>query len=189
MLHNIPPDVRTLGADLRALRKSRGFTLVALADALGKSVGWLSQVERDISQPSISDLRGFAAVLDVQVASLFRAVTAPGEEGLIVRANARRPIGSLVAGSVEELLSPDLTDDFVMIHTTFQAGSALATSVARPTQEVGYVVSGQFDLLIDDTLFHLSSGDSFRLRGQSYRWANPHNIPCVVIWTIAPPVY
>ena len=33
---------QTLGADLRALRKARGVTLAALADALGRSVGWLS---------------------------------------------------------------------------------------------------------------------------------------------------
>jgi len=37
------------GADLRALRKARGLTLAALSDRLGKSVGWLSQVERDMS--------------------------------------------------------------------------------------------------------------------------------------------
>lgn len=189
MLHNPPEDIRTLGADLRALRKSRGLTLVDLAEALGKSVGWLSQVERDISEPSISDLRQFAKVLDVQIASLFRVATAPGEEGLIVRAIARRPIGSRTAGSVEELLSPDLTDDFIMIHTTFEAGSALAEAVSRPTQEVGYVVSGKCDLWIDDVQFHLSAGDSFRVRGQSYHWANRHAEPCVIIWVIAPPVY
>ncbi|MEN8895718.1 MAG: XRE family transcriptional regulator, partial [Yoonia sp.] len=32
-------------------------------------------------------------------------------------------------------------------------------------------------------------GDSFRIRGQHYRWANPHDEPCVAIWVIAPPVY
>jgi len=37
---------RTIGADLRALRKGRGLTLTELALRLGRSVGWLSQVER-----------------------------------------------------------------------------------------------------------------------------------------------
>ena len=79
MRHDMPSEVRTLGADLRALRKARGLTLAALADALGKSVGWLSQVERDISEPAIDDLRAFASVLDVSVSSLFRVAAAPGE--------------------------------------------------------------------------------------------------------------
>ena len=189
MLHNPPQEVRTLGADLRALRKARGLTLADMAEEMGKSVGWLSQVERDISEPSISDLRVFARMLDVSVSSLFRVAAAAGEEGYIVRANARRPIGSREAGLVEELLSPDLTDDFEMVHSTFEAGAVMVDTVSRPTQEVGYIVSGKLNLWIDDTLFHLNPGDSFRIRGQDYRWENPHSVPCVAIWAIAPPIY
>ena len=189
MKHDVPPLARTLGADLRALRKARGLTLTVLADQLGKSVGWLSQVERDLSDPSITDLRDMARALDVSVSSLFHTASVPGEEGLIVRATARRPIGSRVAGLTEELLSPDLTDDFEVIHSVFEPGAALDAPVSRPTQEVGYVVAGRLDLWIDETLFHLASGDSFRIRGQTYRWANPHDVACLVIWVIAPPVY
>ncbi|MEL6640470.1 MAG: helix-turn-helix domain-containing protein [Pseudomonadota bacterium] len=189
MKHELPPHVRTLGADLRALRKARGMTLSSLAEALHKSVGWLSQVERDISVPSVADLRALASILDVSVSSLFRTAAAPGEEGLIVRAAARRPLGDRVAGSTEQLLSPDLTDDFEMIHTVFEPHAALNEPVSRPTQEVGYVVSGQLDLTIESQLFHLNAGDSFRIRGQAYTWANPHDDPCLVIWVIAPPVY
>ena len=63
--------MRSLGADLRALRKARGMTLTDLAEGLGRSVGWLSQVERDLSEPSISDLRGMAERLDVPMSFLF----------------------------------------------------------------------------------------------------------------------
>ena len=189
MKHDIPLDARTLGADLRALRKARGLTLIALAEALGKSVGWLSQVERDKSEPTVADLRAMAKELDVSVSSLFRPASAVGEEGLIVRANARRPIGSRIAGSTEELLSPDLTDDFEMIHSVFEPGAELKEFATRPTQEVGYIVSGNFNLWIDDELFHLTAGDSFRIRGHNYRWANPYDVRCVVIWVIAPPIY
>ena len=189
MLHDIPPAARTLGADLRALRKSRGLTLADVAERLGKSVGWMSQVERDISQPSIDDLRAMARLLDVSVSSLFRTASAAGEEGFIVRRDARRPIGSRAAGLVEELLSPDLTDDFEMVHSTFEAGAQMQKAIARPTQEVGYIVSGQLDIWIEGICFHLNAGDSFRLRGHHYCWANPHDAPCVAIWVIAPPVY
>lgn len=189
MKHDIPLDARTLGADLRALRKARGMTLIALAEALGKSVGWLSQVERDMSEPAVSDLRAMAKVLDVSVSSLFRTASAAGEDGLIVRADARRPIGSRIAGSTEELLSPDLTDDFEMIHSVFEPHAELKDFACRPTQEVGYIVSGNFNLWIDDELFRLNAGDSFRIRGHNYRWANPYDVPCVVIWVIAPPIY
>lgn len=180
----------TLGADLRALRKARGLTLTDMAGQLGRSVGWLSQVERDKSEPSVSDLRQIAACLDVSVSMLYRhAGAAPAEAGYVVRREARRPIGRAVAGLQEELLSPDLTDDFEVVHSTFQPHSRIRNPVTRPTQEVAYLVSGQLEIEIDGTAHHLRPGDSIRIRGEPFRWANPGPDPAVAIWVIAPPVY
>ncbi|MDQ2090426.1 helix-turn-helix domain-containing protein [Marimonas arenosa] len=189
-MHHAPPSPTTLGADLRALRKSRGQTLTDLAATLGRSVGWLSQVERDLSDPSISDLRQIAAALGVPMSMLFAHAAAPAhEQGYVVRADARRPMGSSEEGLIEELLSPDLTDDFEMVHSTFQPNSAMQTPTQRPTQEVGYIISGKLDLTIAARTFTLHPGDSFRFRGEPYRWANPYAEPAVAIWVIAPPVY
>ena len=190
MQHARPDVPDTLGADLRALRKSRGLTLAELAERLGRSVGWLSQVERDISNPSISDLREIAAALGCSISMLFRHDAGPAHEaGYVVRRHARRQIGSDVAGLVEELLSPDLTDDFEMVHSTFQPRSRNDAPVSRPTQEVGYLVEGRLDIEIAGRLHHLEPGDSFRIRGEPFRWSNPHDAPAVAIWVIAPPVY
>jgi len=183
-------DIVTLGADIRALRKARDLTLVELSDILGRSVGWLSQVERDKSEPGVNDLRDLAKALDISVSSLFGAGPAPvNEVGFVVRKDSRRPIGSREAGLVEELLSPDLTDDFEMLHSTFKPGARLFPAVSRPTQEVGYILSGQLKLWIGETEFDLLPGDSFRINGELFRWENPADEPCKVIWVIAPPVY
>ena len=180
----------TLGADLRALRKSRGLTLMDMADGLGRSVGWLSQVERDLSEPSITDLRHIAGFLEVPVSILFRNEAAPvAEAGYVVRQGTRRQMGSTVAGLVEELLSPDLTDDFEMVHSTFEPHSEITDPVIRPTQEVGYLISGQLDLDIAGRLFHIHPGDSFRIKGEPFRWMNPYDAPAVAVRVIAPPVY
>ncbi|WP_281981774.1 helix-turn-helix domain-containing protein [Thalassorhabdomicrobium marinisediminis] len=188
-MHNNSPETRTLGADIRALRKARGMTLVELGEVLVRSVGWLSQVERDKSEPSITDLRQMAKAFDVSVSSLLRSVAPEHEQGLIVRADARRPIGCRTDGLIEELLSPDLTDDFEVVHSTFEPGAALTEEVVRPTQELGYIVSGRLHLWVAGTRYELAKGDSFRIRGDAYRWHNPHSTPCVAIWVIAPPVY
>nr|WP_303626453.1 cupin domain-containing protein [Roseovarius sp. M141] len=186
----MPASQRTLGADLRALRKARGVTLADLVQRLGRSVGWLSQVERDLSEPSVADLRGIAAALDVPLSLLFAHSGAPKDEaGYIVRRNARRPIGAGKPGLTEELVSPDLTDDFEMVHSTFQPGARAAGPHTRPTQEVGYMLSGRLDLTIAGRRFAVGAGDSFRIRGEPFDWHNPYDIPAVAIWVIAPPVY
>lgn len=190
MQHSRPDLSTTLGADLRALRKSRGLTLSDMAARTGRSVGWLSQVERDLSEPSITDLRHLAAILDVPVSLLFGQPAAPaGEAGHVVRKGARRPIGSGAAGLVEELLSPDLTDDFEVVHSTFQPHSRIGEVVTRPTQEVGYVISGRLDLVIGGRAYTLCPGDSFRIRGEPFEWINPYDEAAEAIWVIAPPVY
>lgn len=185
-----PLNSGSLGADLRALRKTRGLTLSELSERLGRSVGWLSQIERDLSDLSVSDLREIAVALDVSVSMFFNHSPAPADEaGYIVRADARRPVGTSPAGLVEELLSPDLTDDFEMVHSTFKPGCVITKPVTRPTQEVGYVVSGKLDLTINGKSFTVAEGDSFRIRGEPFCYANPYDQPAIAIWAIAPPVY
>lgn len=182
--------MRTLGADLRALRKARGITLSDLAETLGRSVGWLSQVERDLSSPTTRDLQEIAAAIGVPTSLLFAHAEAPADEaGFIVRRDARRPVNANIDGLTEELLSPDLTDDFEMVHSTFAARSAVPAPKTRPTQEVGYILSGQLDLTIGGRAFTVGPGDSFRIRGEPFEWANPYDTACVAIWAIAPPVY
>jgi transcriptional regulator with XRE-family HTH domain len=190
MIRSDPTRPASLGADLRTLRKTRRLTLSDLATTLDRSVGWLSQVERDLSEPSVTDLRHIAKALDVPVSMLFgHAATPAGEAGYVVRGGARRPIGTQKTGLVEELLSPDLTDDFEMVHSTFEPHSQIGETVVRPTQEVGYLVSGKLELEIGPHAFTIHPGDSFRIRGEPFRWMNPYDTPAVAIWVIAPPVY
>lgn len=180
----------SLGADIRALRKSRKYSLNELAIKIGRSVGFLSQLERGLSDPSLSDLRKLAATLDVPLGFFFgHEPSDPAESGYIVRANARRRLGDVSDGLFEELLSPDLGGAFEMFRSVFEPGAEMATFQMRETEEAGYVVSGSMILFVSDRSFVVGEGDSFRFRHEPYRWHNPNDDPCVIIWTIAPPVY
>jgi transcriptional regulator with XRE-family HTH domain len=179
-----------LGKDIRALRNARKMTLEDMAEGLGRSVGWVSQVERDISTPTMEDLKAIAKMFDVSLSIFFGTADAPEiEQGRIVRANARREIGAHDNGLVETLVSPDLTDDFEVIHSKFLPGMALEEAHSRPTTEVAYLIQGKLDLWIDGDEFTVEAGDSFRIRGSAYRWANPYDTPAIAIWVISPPVY
>ncbi len=187
---NVVHQSDSLGRDLRAIRKSRGLTLADVAARVDRSVGWMSQVERDLSEPTMDEVTALARVLKVPVSTLFgRSPARAGEEGVVVRRNGRRPIGKRADGLVEELLSPDLTDDFEVVHSTFAPGAARADTVTRPTQEVAFIVSGQLEVTVGSATHTLLPGDSFRVRGEPMRWANTSQEPCVAIWVIAPPVY
>ena len=180
----------SLGRDLRALRKSRNITLSELALILGRSVGFISQIERGLSTPTINDLRSLAKALDVPVSWFFMFEDGEDDEReYIVRAGSRRALGTVEHGIVEELLSPDLGGSFEMFRTVLEPGSERSELIYRKTEEAGYIVSGLFDLWIEGQLFHLKPGDSFRFDNKSQRWRNPGTEKTVIIWVVSPPVY
>lgn len=186
----LSPSAGALGTDVRGLRKSRGLTLNELAFRIRRSVGFLSQVERGLSSPSIDDLRAISTALDVPTSWFFANESQSDDElGVIVRAGNRRALGTRETGIVEELLSPDLGGSFEMFRSEFQPGSELMVEVKRDTEESGYVVSGIFDIWIDNKYFRLNPGDSFRFDHKPYRWKNAGSELAVVIWVVSPPNY
>lgn len=179
-----------VGGDLRALRKARDLTLAELAARIGRSVGWLSQIERNLAEPTIDDLRRLAEALDQPLSLFFGAAeVAPEERDHVVRWNSRRALGTQADGLVEQLLSPDLGGSFEIIRSVFAPGAELPEPALRQTEEAGYLIQGRLDLWIGDKCFALNPGDSFRFANEPYRWRNPGDEPAIAIWVIAPPVY
>lgn len=180
-----------VGQDIRALRKSRGLTLTALAEKVGRSVGWLSQVERGQAMPAIPDLGRLADTLGVTISFFFRSASRnPTERGLIQRVADRTPIGNATHGLVEELLSPGLGGSFEMLKSSFAPKARGETIHPRPEREDGGVLlSGQLVITIEGEKFALEPGDSFQFAGKPYAWHNPGDTLAVVIWVVSPPIY
>lgn len=183
-------DNNCTGKDIRALRKSRSITLQQLADQLNRSVGFISQIERGLSEPSLSDLRKIAALFGVPISLFFgQNEGIPGERGYIVRSGNRRKLGGENADLIEELLSPDLGGSFEIIRSEFAPGAMREEVVIRDTEEAGYLISGYLDLEIDGCWHKLNPGDSFRFAAVPMRWRNWGDEAAIVIWVITPPVY
>jgi transcriptional regulator with XRE-family HTH domain len=183
-------DHQALGDEIRKLRKARGKSLAELAQAIGRSTSYVSQVERGGAEPSIADLRGIAQSLGVPLGWFFLSEEIPAaERGRVVRAESRRRLGSFTDGLVEELLSPSIGPAFETFLSTFAPGAALPQATQRDTEEEGYIVKGILDLWIGEQQFRLGPGDSFHIRGEPFRWVNPGTEETVAVWVIAPPIY
>lgn len=179
-----------IGRDLRAIRQSKGMTLAEVAEKLGRSIGFLSQVERGISALSTQELRKVAALFDVPVSwFLMLSDVSDHERGYITRAGLRRRSGDVGDGLVEELLSPDLGGAYEVIRSVFAPGARLPEPAFRETEETAYLVSGQLDITIGDRHFTVRAGDSFRIREEQFSWANNYHEPAVAIWVVSPPIY
>ncbi|MGL4310125.1 MAG: helix-turn-helix domain-containing protein [Paracoccaceae bacterium] len=180
-----------VGDDIRSLRKTRDMTLAQLAADVGRSVGWLSQIERGQTTPSVRDLGLLAERLEVNISFFFRSTSrAQEEQGLVLRAADRPIIGSAESGLTEELLSPTLNGSFEMIRSVFAPrSSSEGLRKARPTEDGGVLLSGAITLTVGDTEVNLAPGDSFQFKQTDYAWRNDGDDPAIVIWVVSPPIY
>ncbi len=93
----------------------------------------------------------------------------PDEQGIVLRAADRIPIGSSESGLIEELLSPTLGGTFEMIKSTFAPQSSSGgLRAARQSEDGGVLISGQLTLEIDDLTLTLEAGDSFQFTSRTY---------------------
>lgn len=179
-----------IGRDLRAIRQSKGLTLTEVAASLGCSIGYLSQVERGISMLPTEELRRVAQLFDVPLGWFLLLSDVPEDErGLITRSELRRRSGNVGDGLIEELLSPDLSGSYEVIHSVFAPGAKLQEPTRRATEETAYMVTGTLDISIGDRRFTVKAGDSFRFKEELFSWENNYDEPAVAIWVVSPPIY
>lgn len=185
------PD-RLLGARLRELRKRRRLTLAQLAEGCGLSIGYLSQIERDLAAPSINALVSIAQRLGVTVQWFFSGDEEPvaeAERGYVIRRANRLRVG-YEQGIVDELLTPRMSLALEMIRSHLPPGGEARQPYAHEGDEVGLVLSGQLELWVGERHFLLAEGDSFSYASREpHRYRNPGPGDTVVIWAISPPTY
>ncbi len=181
-----------VGHLIRDLRKAKRITLVDLAERIGRSLGYVSQVERGISEVSITTLKEIADALEVQISWFFQGgSTAPLEErDLVVRRGQRKQLNFARTGVTEELLSPHMRGASLMILGTFDPAASTGAPSEREAEESGLVLEGTLTVEIDGQVIKLETGDSFVIPAGAKRTCkNLANKRCVVAWCLVPAIY
>ncbi|MEZ5652973.1 MAG: XRE family transcriptional regulator [Burkholderiaceae bacterium] len=178
-----------VGHQVRDLRKAKGLTIPELAARVGRSVGWLSQVERGLSPLSITSLQSLARALEVNIGWFFSAAQpVPADEvDVVVRKANRRRLDLSFAGIRESLLSPGLSGELQLIETVFEPGASTGdTPRERRSAEAGVVLSGRLHIIDGEHRYELGAGDSFSLsQTGAHLCVNPGRRPAVVLWVIS----
>ena len=188
-----PITIESLGAQLRALRKTRDLTLEQLAARSGVSAGLLSQVERGQGNPRFNTLVQVAHALSVPVASLFRS-EATGSP--VVRRAERRRL-DLHAGdpaaelTTTELLTPSLAGALEVLLIEAPPGySTEATPFSHEGEEFGLILEGRHEIHLGDQVYTLEAGDSITYASRTPHWyRNPGDGPVRSLWVITPPTF
>jgi transcriptional regulator with XRE-family HTH domain len=177
-----------VGRRIRDLRRVRQFSLEGVASRTDLSIGFLSQIERGLSSPSLRVLATLADVLGVGIAALFGASPGPdGASDQVVTRGLQRPELKLWrTGVSKQLLSPASADNklnLFLVHLE-PGGSTGDELYTHDGEEAGLVLEGEMMLTVDSQTWSLKTGDSFRFASRRpHRFSNPaEDVKTVVLW-------
>jgi transcriptional regulator with XRE-family HTH domain len=176
-----------LGTRIRALRQARHLTLRDVADRAGVTESFLSQVERDVTSPSIATVHRVAQALGLSISQLFAE---EAESGRVVRREDRRRVAYPGLRAVDEFLTSNMTGRLQLIMSTIDPGG---TAGAEPTthdsdEEVVVVLSGILDLWVGDEHYVLNEGDAITFPSRLPHWnANNGDHQATVLFCLTPP--
>ena len=163
----VPAASATLDAEIGyrvcLIRKRAKVSLAELAQATGRSIGYLSQIERGLSSPTIREVALMADALKVG----FMDLVAPQGEGAaaepIRRDEDRTYIPFRGPGIVKRVLSPRNTGSIEMFIMELEAGAGTGHQpYSHDGEESGFVLEGSIDLMVGAERHSLEPGDSFR---------------------------
>ncbi len=178
-----------LGARIRTLRKARRLTLRDVSERAGVTESFLSQVEREVTSPSIATVQRIARALDLSIAQLFADEP---EAGRVVRREARRRIAYPGLKAVDEFLTSNMAGRLQVILSTIEPGGGTGDEpyTHDSDEEVVVVLSGVLDLWVSDEHYVLREGDAITFPSRLPHWnMNRSDAPVSVLFCVTPPSF
>lgn len=177
-----------LGTTLRTLRKSQNMSLQELSKISGVSVGMISQIERDLANPSMRVLTAIRRALNIPLQEMFGETTNEQTKQIdpdFVRRKENRPHLDLGTLKKELLTAGGNHHLQIMILKIDAGGESGNTALSYPAEKGGLVLSGELMLKVSDKEALLREGDSFvfdSARPHSFRNISEH--PASILWII-----
>ncbi|THF83366.1 MAG: helix-turn-helix domain-containing protein [Sulfitobacter sp. SK025] len=119
--HQLPIHV---GRKIRSLRKSIGMTIENLSAQVKMSIGHISQIERDISSPTLSALQEISRVLNVNISYFFSDMLDQESERKYITTQEERRCISFASGLHECQLNTQEINSLQVLLSTFEPGAS-----------------------------------------------------------------
>lgn len=196
--HHLDANRAKIGKTLLATRKDKHLSISELAKRSGVSAGMISQIERELANPSIRILEKLRTALGIPLSALLEGgkqlpptsanngVKGKGalKDPYFVRREKDRPQFNVgTAPLYKELLSPSGADGMQFMIIEFPPHSKSDDIAIGVGLKAGLVLEGQLHLNVDGELAILDVGDSFQFdSSRPHGVGNQQSYPCRVLW-------
>lgn len=177
-----------VGDRLHQLRRERGLSLQALADASEVSRSMISLIERGETNPSAAVLARLAETLGIPLARLFRTED-PALDVPVLRIGSQPVWQDPVSGYVRRSLSPPGRRQMLLSEVEMPCGARVnytnGERLAVVEQQV-WVLAGELIMEVGPARHHLSPGDCIAMGlGQTTSFSNPGPVPARYLVAVA----
>lgn len=175
-----------IGNKIKELRIVNGLTQEELADRAELSKGFISQIERNLTSPSISTLEDVLQCLGVSISEFF---IDSGEEQIVFKdEDYFEKVDEDLHNKIEWIIPNAQKNEMEPILMTFSAGGESSLDDPHEGEEFGYVIKGVVTLQIGANVYKAKAGESFYFTSDK-----PHRISsekgAKIIWVSTPPSF
>lgn len=178
---------KQIGIKIRNYRNQNGLTQEELADRTELTKGFISQLERGLTAPSLSTLVDIVECLGVSLADFFHEednlqIVFPKEDYFEKTDEAGNSISWLIATAQSRSLEPILLQ--------LQPGQSMPIDKPHEGEEFGYVLDGKIHVHYGDDTYTVRKGDSFIFpANRKHKISSACKKVSSILWITSPPSF
>jgi transcriptional regulator with XRE-family HTH domain/KaiC/GvpD/RAD55 family RecA-like ATPase len=182
-----------LGDKIRALRKKLGMTQKELAEQVGLTPSFISQLEKNLISPSLDSLLKLSEKLNTQPIYFLADSEGGSWQKMVIKASERQEVypQELKSNNVKlQLLVSDVLNRRMEPHLLILKEGANVDGhfYSHKGDEFAYVLEGELEVELQDGKQLLGPGDSLYIESVvPSRWVNVGKGDAVLIWVLSPP--
>ena len=175
-----------IGGKIKRLRVANSLTLEELANRCELTKGFLSQVERNLTSPSISTLEDILEALGTNLREFFDE----RDDEQVFFSTKDYFINEQDLYTISYIVPNAQKNDMEPIYVELQKGARTGEIEPHEGQEFGYVLAGKIQLHYGDQVYSLKKGQTFYIKGDKNHFlTNEDQTVAKVIWVSTPPSF
>jgi transcriptional regulator with XRE-family HTH domain len=179
-----------IGHKIKELRTQKHLTQEELADRCELTKGFISQLERDHTSPSIATLMDILQCLGTDLPSFFNNNDTDDEQIVFHQSDYFVKKDDELHNQVEWIIPNAQKNIMEPIRLTLEPGGSTYPDNPHEGEEFGYVLAGSIQIILGRRILRARKGESFYFTpaSQHYIRAN-EKTGAVIIWVSSPPSF
>ena len=175
-----------IGRKLKDLRVRKGLTQEELAGRAELTKGFISQLERNLTSPSIATLTDILQCLGTNIGDFFNEETE--EQVVFSKGDYFEKLDGELKNKIQWIIPNAQKNVMEPILLTLEPGGSTYPDNPHEGEEFGYVLKGSARLHIGNNVYKIKSGESFYFLPEKQHYLESRH-GATVLWVSSPPSF